>query len=86
MCAVGDKHRGTIRPEFDRSISIDFRGAKITSDTGFLLMREMDQRFNLGDAGYRGRLVERGLRNVIHYSPIDISRLYLHYYRIGCSS
>jgi hypothetical protein len=45
--AVSDKHRGTIRPEFDRSISIDFQGAKITSDTGFLLMREMDQRLNL---------------------------------------
>ena len=45
MRAVGDKQRGAIRPEFDRSISIDFQGAKITSDTGFLLMREMDQRF-----------------------------------------
>ncbi len=47
MHAVGDKQRGAIRPEFDRSISIDFQGAKITSDTGFLLMREMDQRFNI---------------------------------------
>jgi hypothetical protein len=47
MRAVGDKQRGAIRPDFDRSISIDFQGAKITSDTGFLLMREMDQRFNI---------------------------------------
>ncbi len=47
MHAVGDRQRGVIRPEFDRSISIDFRGAKITSDTGFLLMREIDQRFNI---------------------------------------
>ena len=47
MRAVGDKHRGTIRPDFDRSISIDFQGAKITSDTGFLRMREIDQRFNI---------------------------------------
>ncbi len=39
MRAVGDKQRGTIRPGFDRSISIDFQGAKIPSDTGFLLMR-----------------------------------------------
>ncbi len=45
--AVGDKKRGTIRPDFDRSISIDFQGAKITSDTGFLVMREIDQRFNI---------------------------------------
>jgi hypothetical protein len=47
MRAVGDKQRGTIRPDFDRSISIDFQGAKITTDTGFLLMREIDQRFNI---------------------------------------
>ena len=45
MRAVGDKQRGAIMPEFDRSINIDFQGAKITSDTGFLLMREIDQRF-----------------------------------------
>jgi hypothetical protein len=47
MRAVGDKKKGTIRPDFDRSISIDFQGAKITSDTGFLVMREIDQRFNI---------------------------------------
>ncbi len=47
MRAVGDKQTGAIRPEFDRSISIDFRGAKITSDTGFFIMREIDQRFNI---------------------------------------
>jgi len=45
MRAVGDRQRGAIRPVFDRSISIDFQGAKIMSDTGFLLMREIDQRF-----------------------------------------
>ncbi|MFZ0946304.1 MAG: hypothetical protein WB930_03225 [Syntrophobacteraceae bacterium] len=45
MSAVGDKKTGTRRPDFDRSISIDFQGAKITNDTGFLLMREIDQRF-----------------------------------------
>jgi hypothetical protein len=38
MRAVGDKQKETIRPDFDRSIGIDFQGAKITSDTGFLLM------------------------------------------------
>ncbi|SPJ14267.1 hypothetical protein SBDP2_1500004 [Syntrophobacter sp. SbD2] len=47
MRALGDKQTGTIRLDFDRSISVDFQGAKITSDTGFLLMREIDQRFNI---------------------------------------
>ncbi len=45
MRAVGEKQRESIRPEFDRSISIHFQGAKIISDTGFLLIRKMDQRF-----------------------------------------
>ncbi|MGA2735278.1 MAG: hypothetical protein ABSG35_22110 [Syntrophobacteraceae bacterium] len=45
MSVVGETQKGTIRPAFDRSISIDFQGAKITTDTGFLLMREIDQRF-----------------------------------------
>jgi hypothetical protein len=45
MRAVCDKQRGTIRPDFDRSTRVDFQGAKITTDTGFLLMREIDQRF-----------------------------------------
>lgn len=45
MRAVGDKETGTLRPDFDRSISIDFQGIKITTDSGFLLMREIDRRF-----------------------------------------
>ena len=33
---------------------IDFQGAKITSDTGFLVMREIDQRFSiLSEAAYQ---------------------------------
>ena len=47
MVGYGEKERETIRPEFDRSIVIDFQGAKITSDTGFLLLREIDERFNI---------------------------------------
>jgi|GEM_PF-1892663 hypothetical protein len=45
MRAVGDKKTGTTKPDFDSSFSIDFQGAKITTDTGFLLMREIDQGF-----------------------------------------
>jgi len=39
MAGSGEDQRETIGPEFDRSIMIDFQGAKITSDTGFLLLR-----------------------------------------------
>jgi hypothetical protein len=66
MLAVGDKKTGTIRPDFDRSISIDFQGAKITTDTGFLLMREIDQRKLYGFAIEHGR--DRSIRPVLAVS------------------
>jgi hypothetical protein len=47
MSGSGEEQRETIRPQFDRSIKIDFQGAKITSDTGFLLLREIDERFGI---------------------------------------
>jgi hypothetical protein len=47
MHGIGEEQNETIRPQFDRSITIDFQGAKITSDTGFLLLREIDERFGI---------------------------------------
>ena len=41
----GEAQEEAIRPEFNRSIMMDFHGAKITSDVGFLLLREIDERF-----------------------------------------
>jgi hypothetical protein len=54
MHGSGEEHVETIGPQFDRSIMIDFQGAKITSDTGLLLLREIDERFGiLGPMGLR---------------------------------
>ena len=39
MAGSGEEQRETIRPEFNPAIMIDFQGAKITSDTGFLLLQ-----------------------------------------------
>jgi len=47
MIGSGEETNGTIRPEFNPAIIIDFQGAKITSDTGFLLLREIDERFGI---------------------------------------
>ena len=47
MHGSGEEQRETIRPEFNPAIMIDFQDAKITSDTGFLLLREMDERFGI---------------------------------------
>ncbi|MGO9177318.1 MAG: transposase [Desulfobaccales bacterium] len=38
-----------IRPDFNRAIMIDFQGAQISSDTGFILLREIDDRFSIID-------------------------------------
>ncbi len=35
MHGSGEEQNETIHPEFDRSIMIDFQGAKITSEKGF---------------------------------------------------
>jgi hypothetical protein len=43
----GESSREYLRPDFDRSIMMDFQGAKLSSDTGFILMREVDQRHNV---------------------------------------
>ena len=47
MHGNGEAQDRIIRPEFNRSILIDFLGAKITSDAGFLVMREIDERFKV---------------------------------------
>ncbi len=47
MLGDGGSPKEALRPDFNRSIMIDFRGAKISSDTGFLLLREMDERFGV---------------------------------------
>ena len=49
MLDSGESRKEVIRPDFKRSIMIDFQGAKITSDVGFLLMREIDDRFKIID-------------------------------------
>ena len=43
----GEDHEQAIRPEFNRSIMMDFQSAEITSDVGFLLLREIDKRFGI---------------------------------------
>ena len=47
MLGNGEIHDRIIRPEFNRSIVMDFLGTKITSDAGFLALREIDQRFKV---------------------------------------
>ena len=47
MLANGESQKEVIRPDFNRAIRIDFQGATITSDVGFLLVRKIDERFRV---------------------------------------
>ena len=47
MHPSGDSENEVLRPDFNRSIMMIFQGAKLSSDTGFLLMRELGQRHNV---------------------------------------
>lgn len=47
MSDSGESREEGLRPDFNRSIMMDFQGAKLTSDAGFLLLREIDQRHRI---------------------------------------
>jgi hypothetical protein len=49
MLDSGESRKEVIRPDFNRAIMIDFQGASISSDTGFILLREVDERFRIID-------------------------------------
>jgi hypothetical protein len=49
MLGSGESQKLAIRPDFNRSIMIDFQGATISSGTGFILLREVDARFRIID-------------------------------------
>jgi hypothetical protein len=49
MLDIGESQKEVIRPDFNRATMIDFQGAKITSDVGFLLVRGIDERFRIID-------------------------------------
>jgi len=43
----GEAGKRSIRPDFNRSVMIDFKGAKITSDVGMIMLRALDERFGI---------------------------------------
>jgi hypothetical protein len=42
MITNGESWKEVVWTDFNRAIRIDFQGAQITSDTGFLLLREIE--------------------------------------------
>ena len=50
MIHSGEEKTNGIRCRFNPLIGINFQGAKISSDTGILLLREIDERFGITSA------------------------------------
>ena len=44
---MGDGRKRALRVQFDRSVKMEFHGAKITSDGGILVHRELDEAMGL---------------------------------------
>src|SRR4030043_869020 len=80
MLTSGESRKEVIRPDFNRSIMIDFQGAKITSDVGFLLMREIDDRFKIIDP--MGDCLE-DLRSSTHSKHSLVQMIRQRIYQIG---
>ena len=59
MLGIGERQEEAIRLDFNRSIFVDFAGAKITSDAGFLMMREVEQLFGIIENGCNYLVDER---------------------------
>jgi hypothetical protein len=46
---MGEKKKGPLRVEFDREIKLEFHGARVSSDSGLLIYRELDEALGLTD-------------------------------------
>jgi hypothetical protein len=49
MLVSVETQKEVIRPDFNRAIMIDYQVATISSDTGFILLREVDEQFKMID-------------------------------------
>ena len=46
---MGEKQNGPFQLSFNASLKVDFQGSRVTSDGGLILVRELDERWGLGD-------------------------------------
>jgi hypothetical protein len=45
---VGERQEQPLQLSFNGSLRVDFQGARVTSDGGLLLVRELDERLAFG--------------------------------------
>ena len=46
---MGEKQNQPFQLSFNGSLKVDFQGSRVTSDGGLILVRELDERWGLGD-------------------------------------
>ena len=63
---MGDAKKGCFRVQFNRRIKLEFHGAKVTSDAGLLLYRELDEVLGLTAIGGENVVEERTGKNIQH--------------------
>jgi hypothetical protein len=73
MNQAGERENSSVIPSFNRSIRIDFRGAKISSDAGVLMLREIDERFNI-TAPLTDRMEDTRRASHLRHTDVDLIR------------
>jgi len=46
---VGEKQNQPFQLSFNASLKVDFQGSRVTSDSGMVLVRELDERLGLSE-------------------------------------
>lgn len=71
---MGEIQNGPFQLSFNASLKVDFQGARVTSDGGLILVRELDERLGFGDliaqhlTDPRGRNAQLGLADLVRQS------------------
>jgi hypothetical protein len=71
---VGETQEQPFQLSFNSSLRVDFQGARVTSDGGLLLVRELDERLGLGElidrhlADPRGKNTQLPLADLLRQS------------------
>jgi hypothetical protein len=71
---MGETHERPFQLSFNSSLRVDFQGARVTSDGGLILVRELDERLGLGElieqylADSRGKNAQIPLADLLRQS------------------
>jgi len=63
---MGEKAKEALKLKFDKRLRLEFHGARITSDAGLLVVRELDEALGLTEKALNYLRDSRGGRNVQH--------------------